>query len=71
MLPPICRKLRPVAKALYLTEIIGALDNGEYRSALVQIDAYLARRPPWSRRDSRTSLVCVSCSRSWNFASNP
>lgn len=35
------RKLRPVAEALDLAEIIAALDNGEYRAALEHIDAYL------------------------------
>ncbi len=35
------RKLRPVAEALHLTQIIAALDNGEYRAAIEHIDAYL------------------------------
>lgn len=35
------RKLRPVAEVLHLTQIIAALDNGEYRSAIEHIDAYL------------------------------
>jgi hypothetical protein len=37
------RKLRPVANALQLFRIIAALDNGEYKVALEQIDAYLLR----------------------------
>lgn len=36
-------KLRPVAKALKLAPIIAALDNGEYKLALEQIDAYLRK----------------------------
>lgn len=38
------RKLRPVAEALELTRIIAALDNGEYKVALEQIDAYMRRK---------------------------
>jgi hypothetical protein len=37
------RKLRPVAEALQLDQIIAALDNGEYKAALEQIDAYLRK----------------------------
>lgn len=37
------RKLRPVAEALHLTQIIAALDNGEYRAAIEHIDAYLRK----------------------------
>jgi hypothetical protein len=37
------RKLRPVAEVLKVSRIISALDNGEYRVALVEIDAYLLR----------------------------
>ena len=37
------RKLRPVAEALQLSRIIAALDNGEYKSALEDIDAYLRK----------------------------
>lgn len=37
------RKLRPVAKILQASRIIEALDNGEYRVALEEIDAYLRR----------------------------
>ena len=35
------RKLRPVAQELQLSKIISALDNGEYKAALEQIDVYL------------------------------
>lgn len=37
------RKLRPVAGALKLAQIIAALDNGEYKAALEHIEAYLRR----------------------------
>lgn len=37
------RKLRPVAEALQLSQIISALDNGEYRVALEEIDVYLRK----------------------------
>lgn len=37
------RKLRPVAQELQLSKIIAALDNGEYKAALEQIDAYLRK----------------------------
>jgi hypothetical protein len=37
-------KLRPIAEALQLAQIIVALDNGEYKSALEHIDAYLCKR---------------------------
>lgn len=37
------RKLRPVAEVLQVTRIVAALDNGEYRAALEEIDAYLRR----------------------------
>lgn len=37
------RKLRPVAEVLQVSRIIAALDNGEYRVALEEIDAYLRR----------------------------
>lgn len=37
------RKLRPVAEALQLARIIAALDNGEYRAAIEEIDAYLRK----------------------------
>ncbi len=37
------RKLRPVAEALQVSQIIAALDKGEYRAALEEIDAYLCR----------------------------
>ncbi len=36
-------KLRPVAEALQVSRIIAALDNGEYRVALEEIDAYLRK----------------------------
>lgn len=42
--PAHLRKLRPVAEALELTRIIAALDNGEYKAALEQIDAYMRRK---------------------------
>jgi len=35
------RKLRPVAEALQVSQIIAALDKGEYRVALEEINAYL------------------------------
>jgi PLD-like domain/DnaJ domain len=41
--PTHLRKLRPVAEALELTRIITALDNGEYKTALELIDAYLRK----------------------------
>lgn len=37
------RKLRPVAEALQLLRIITALDSGEYKAALEEIDAYLRK----------------------------
>jgi hypothetical protein len=37
------RKLRPVAEELQLTRIIAALDNGEYRAALEEIEVYLRK----------------------------
>lgn len=37
------RKLRPVSEALQLGQIIIALDKGEYKAALEQIDAYLRK----------------------------
>lgn len=37
------RKLHPVAEALELTRIIAALENGEYKAALEQINAYMRR----------------------------
>lgn len=36
-------KLRPVAQELQLSKILAALDNGEYKAALEQIDAYLRK----------------------------
>jgi hypothetical protein len=36
-------KLRPVAEVLNLARIIAALDKGEYRAALEEIEAYLRR----------------------------
>lgn len=42
--PAHLRKLRPVAEALKLTRIIAALDNGEYKIALEQIDAYMRKK---------------------------
>ena len=36
-------KLRPVAQELKLSQIIAALDNGEYKVALEHIDAYLRK----------------------------
>jgi hypothetical protein len=36
-------KLRPVAEALYLSPIIDALDQGEYRRALEAIESYLRK----------------------------
>jgi len=40
---PHLRKLRPIAETLRLSRIITALDNGEYQSALMEIDTYLQR----------------------------
>jgi cytochrome c5 len=37
------RKLRPVAEALHLSEIIATLDKGEFTAALEEIDTYLRR----------------------------
>jgi hypothetical protein len=37
------RKLRPVAEVLHMTEIIAALDKGEYTTALEEIDTYLRK----------------------------
>ena len=37
------RKLRPVAESLQISQIIAALDKGEYRTALEEIDAYLRK----------------------------
>jgi hypothetical protein len=37
------RKLRPVAEALQISRIVTALDNGEYRAALEEIDVYLRK----------------------------
>lgn len=37
------RKLRPVAEALQVSRIITALDNGHFRLALEEIDAYLRK----------------------------
>lgn len=37
------RKLRPVAEALQISSIIASLDDGEYRAALEQIEAYLRK----------------------------
>lgn len=37
------RKLRPVAEVLQVSRIIAALDSGEYRAVLEEIDAYLRR----------------------------
>ncbi|MCK2097755.1 phospholipase D-like domain-containing protein [Thauera aromatica] len=37
------RKLRPVADVLQVSRIVVALENGEYRAALEEIDAYLRR----------------------------
>lgn len=37
------RKLRPVAEVLQVSRIISALDTGEYRAAIEEIDAYLRR----------------------------
>lgn len=42
-LGPHLRKLRPVAEELELTRIIAALDNGEYRAALEEIETYLRK----------------------------
>jgi hypothetical protein len=40
---PHVSKLRPVAEAIQVTRIIAALDSGEYRAALEEIDAYLQK----------------------------
>lgn len=37
------RKLRPVAEILQISRIVSALDKGEYRSALEEIEAYLRK----------------------------
>jgi len=37
------RKLRPVAEAIQVSRIITALDSGEYRTALEEIDTYLRK----------------------------
>lgn len=42
-IPAHVRKLRPVAEALQLSRIISALDNGEFKVALEEIDAYLRK----------------------------
>ena len=42
-IPAHVRRLRPVAEALQLSRIISALDNGEFKAALEEIDAYLRK----------------------------
>jgi hypothetical protein len=37
------RKLRPVAEVVQVSRIVAALDNGEYRAALEEINAYLRK----------------------------
>lgn len=37
------RKLRPAAEALKITQIVTALDHGEYRLAMEEIEAYLCK----------------------------
>ena len=37
------RKLRPVAEALRISKIITALDSGEFKAALAEIDSYLRK----------------------------
>lgn len=40
---PHVRKLRPVAEALQISQIVSAIDTGQYKTVLVEIECYLRR----------------------------